>query len=418
MLLAGFTAALLVLFQRPIRSLLERLHEFEDVYGLALLPGLVILLAVFFFHQQAKRQDRRVEAAASAARVRHERERSVELTQLVGFGEALAKAGDLEVLREAARQYLSQFVGDRRVWALIRTGGKWESLVGGGRLAHRASPALETLADQALELETNGRVRSEGTGIDGYICFPLSVGDATVGVVGVDLRHETGDIEWRRSAGAAAALLAIAVRNVQLVQEIHERGAYDGLTGCFNRAHAMKVLDSEPQRANRAKSLLAMIMLDLDHFKAINDHYGHLCGDAVLTAIGRRTKDVLRNSDVKCRYGGEEFLVLLPDTALSGAAHVAESLRREIGQTSVLWRSESVSTTASFGVSVFRAGELNSRALISRADTALYQVKRVGRNRVCLDGETDSAPPVPGLTIQGHQRSGRRHATFPQPVSD
>ena len=94
----------------PIRSLLEILHEFEDVYGLALLPGLIILLAVFLFHQQAKRQDRIVETAASAARVTHERERSVEVTQLVGFGEALAKAGDIEVLREVVRQYLSQFV--------------------------------------------------------------------------------------------------------------------------------------------------------------------------------------------------------------------------------------------------------------------------------------------------------------------
>ena len=137
----------------------------------------------------------------------------------------------------------------------------------------------------------------------------------------------------------------------------------------------------------------------------------------MLTAIGRRMKDALRNSDVKCRYGGEEFLVLLPDTALA-AAHVAESLRRKIGQTSVLWRSKAVSTTASLGVSVSRGGELDSRALISRADTALYQARREGRDRVCLDGEIDSAPPVPGLTIQGHQRPGRRHATFPQPVSD
>ena len=179
----------------------------------------------------------------------------------------------------------------------------------------------------------------------------------------------------------------------------------------------MKVLDSKLQRANRAKSPLAMIMLELDHFKAINDCHGHLCGDAVLTAIGQWMKDALRNSDVKCRYGGEEFLVLLPDTALA-AARVAESLRREIGQTSVLRRSEAVSTTASFGVSVSRGGELDSRALISRADTALYRAKREGRSRVCIDSATDSAPPVPGLTIQGHPRPGRRHATFPQPVSD
>ena len=212
------------------------------------------------------------------------------------------------------------------------------------------------------------------------------------------------------------ALLAIAVRNIQLIQELHEHGAYDGLTGCFNRMHAMTVLDSEMQRASRAKSPLSAIMLDLDHFKAINDRYGHLCGDEMLTAIGRRMKETLRNSDVKCRYGGEEFLVLLPDTPLAGAVHVAESLRREIGLISVHWDSESVSTTASFGVALSLRGELDSRALISRADTALYQAKREGRNRVCLGTDDKLATPVRAKVVQAPQRLA--HSVFPKALAD
>ena len=418
LLLGGLTGALLVIFQRPIRSLLEMVHEFEEVYGLALLPGLIILLVILIFHHQSKRHDQRIGAAASAASAKYERERSVELAQFVSFGEALQQVGDIEGLREVVHMYLPQFVEDRQAWVLIRTGGKWETLAGGGQASRGAASGLEALADQALELETSGCRTSEGTEIDGHICFTLHVGDATVGVVGVDLGREAASIEWRQSTGVVAALLAIAVRNTQLVREIHERGGYDGLTGCFNRMHAMEVLDSELQRADRAKLSLAMIMFDLDHFKSINDRYGHLCGDAVLAAIGQRVKGALRNSDVKCRYGGEEFLVLLPDTSLAGAAHVAESLRREIGQTSVLWHSDSVSTTASFGVSVSTNGELGSRALISRADTALYEAKREGRNRVCVDRQTDATPPVPDVVIQNHRTAGRRRATFPHPVSD
>lgn len=163
---------------------------------------------------------------------------------------------------------------------------------------------------------------------------------------------DPADRGWRRGTATAVALLAFAVRNIQLIQELHEHGAYDGLTGCFNRMHAMTVLDSEMQRASRAKPPLSAIMFDLAHFKSINDRYGHLCGDEILTAIGQRMKETLRNSDVKCRYGGEEFLVLLPDTPLAGVVHVAESLRREIGLVSVHWNSESVSIMASFGVAL------------------------------------------------------------------
>ena len=129
-------------------------------------------------------------------------------------------------------------------------------------------------------------------------------------------------------------------------------------------------------------------MFDLDHFKDVNDRYGHLCGDAVLAAVGRKMRDVLRGSDLKCRYGGEEFLVLLPETPIEGAKRVADTLRRDLGDMPITWKDETVTITASVGVTVALPSEIDAEALISRADAALYRAKNQGRNRVHVSVET------------------------------
>ena len=132
-------------------------------------------------------------------------------------------------------------------------------------------------------------------------------------------------------------------------------------------------------------------MLDLDHFKAINDTCGHLCGDAILAAVDQRIRDVLRDSDTKCRYGGEEFMVLLPDTPRPGALHVAESLRRQLAETSVTWKGSQVSTTASVGLGMALPKEVSATTLLGRADAALYRAKDGGRNQVC-EAELPATP--------------------------
>jgi diguanylate cyclase (GGDEF)-like protein len=129
-------------------------------------------------------------------------------------------------------------------------------------------------------------------------------------------------------------------------------------------------------------------MLDLDHFKDVNDKYGHLCGDAVLASVGRRMKEVLRGSDLKCRYGGEEFLVVLPDTPLSGARRVAETLRREIAERPMPWAGEALTVTASFGLTQAMPGEISIEAVVARADAALYRAKEDGRNCVRAAADT------------------------------
>jgi diguanylate cyclase (GGDEF)-like protein len=133
-------------------------------------------------------------------------------------------------------------------------------------------------------------------------------------------------------------------------------------------------------------------MFDLDRFKTINDRWGHLCGDAVLATVGQRMNAVLRGSDVKCRYGGEEFLVILPDTPLEGAQNVAEMLRREFELYPVTWNDETVSVTASFGLTSVTPGETDLLAVIGRADAALYRAKQAGRN--CLRISEPQQPAI------------------------
>ena len=151
---------------------------------------------------------------------------------------------------------------------------------------------------------------------DGHSYFPLRVGDSTLGVL-VVASGSAGLMgnRWQKLE-ALAALVAIAINNVQLFREISERSMSDSLTGCFNHAHGLDMLDVEARRANRSRLPLSIIMFDIDHFKQVNDQHGHLCGDAVLVMVGRRLREFLRNSDMKCRYGGEEFLLILPDTSL------------------------------------------------------------------------------------------------------
>src|SRR6185503_3331530 len=191
----------------------------------------------------------------------------------------------------------------------------------------------------------------------------------------------------RRVVSAAAALLGISLRNADLFRSARENSVRDDLTGCHTRAHAIEVMDAELRRARRSHSPVSVIMFDLDHFKDINDRYGHLAGDAVLAGVGARMRDVLRGSDLKCRFGGEEFLVLLPETPIEGAKRVADTLRRELSELPIGWKGEVVRVTASFGVSVAMPSEVDPAALIARADAALYRAKDQGRNCVRLSME-------------------------------
>ncbi len=373
-MLAGIVIALLVMFQRPIQYSIQIGRDFEDRYGLAFLPGLAVLCVVLSGHF--------ILTKLSGAAKRRQTEQT---SRLVVLGQALAKAGSMNTLRNRLRQYLPEAVGVDGVWSVVRVDERWVALTGG--MPSRPEVAAEELiarADRVCDRDASDLDSVHGVEVDGHVCFRMAVGTHGVGMLGAPMPTE-GLRDLRQRLASVSAVLAMAVHNVQLVNEIDENGVLDGLTGCFNRTQGMRVLDAELQRGKRQKADVTLLMMDLDYFKSVNDEHGHLCGDALLTAVGKEMHKQLRNSDVKIRYGGEEFVVLLPDTPIAGGSHVAEILNRELGKISLSWEGEDVSTTVSVGVAVARAGELDRRTLIGRADAALYRAKREGRDRVCID---------------------------------
>jgi diguanylate cyclase (GGDEF)-like protein len=167
-------------------------------------------------------------------------------------------------------------------------------------------------------------------------------------------------------------------------QELARLSVTDPLTGCYNRRYLMETLESETKRAQRHDQPYAILMIDVDRFKKLNDASGHLMGDAVLTRIGVILRRVIRDIDCAARYGGEEFMVLLPETSVDAALAVAERIRTEVAQETVGENDRKVSVTVSIGVAGYPSHGAASEAVISSADVALYRAKRSGRNTVVV----------------------------------
>jgi diguanylate cyclase (GGDEF)-like protein len=176
--------------------------------------------------------------------------------------------------------------------------------------------------------------------------------------------------------------LDLIVKN-RLLSEVSSR---DALTGLYNRWFVMEKIDSEINRAQRHGSAMSLLMLDLDHFKRVNDTWGHSAGDHVLQSIGKLLRDSCRVYDVPGRYGGEEFCILLPETRVGNTSVVAERIRTRLESTEMSCGDETFVVTASIGIAGMDAPEaaelLSPAALIDRADRALYSAKSRGRNRV------------------------------------
>jgi diguanylate cyclase (GGDEF)-like protein len=184
-------------------------------------------------------------------------------------------------------------------------------------------------------------------------------------------------------------MLSLQRENLDLIvknRRLSEVSTRDALTGLYNRWFVMEKIDSEINRALRHGSPMSLLMLDIDHFKRINDTWGHPAGDQVLQAIGKLLRDSCRVYDVPGRYGGEEFCIVLPETKPGNTTVVAERIRRRLEETALSCGDSEVIVTASMGIAGMEAdseGEiLSPAALIDRADRALYTAKSRGRNRV------------------------------------
>jgi diguanylate cyclase (GGDEF)-like protein len=244
-----------------------------------------------------------------------------------------------------------------------------------------------------------------------YMCIPMTAQGATLGVFhlsadtadsGLDVvghrsiasvpiapmatkpsEERTADVRLTNTARNlglwVAELLALSLANFRLRETLHAQSTRDPLTGLFNRRYMEDSLERELYRAAREEGTLGVIMADLDHFKAFNDRSGHVAGDAVLRSLADLLSSSVRAEDIVCRYGGEEFTILLPNASLDETRHRAEMLREAATGMTV---PEGQRLTLSLGVAAYPGNGTTGRELIEAADAALYAAKSAGRDRV------------------------------------
>lgn len=225
------------------------------------------------------------------------------------------------------------------------------------------------------------------------LCLPMMAQGETLGLLHLrrpaphDPAHDTAKLDavHERLAISVAEHIALALANLKLHASLRSQAIRDSLTGLFNRRYLEESLERELRRAIRRRSTLGVILLDLDHFKDFNDTFGHAAGDMLLRELGQFLLTHIRGEDIACRYGGEEFLILLVEASLEDTVQRAEQLRQGVRHLSVRARSETLgSVSLSLGTAVFPDHGDSVEALLRAADAALYHAKATGRDRVSV----------------------------------
>ncbi len=210
---------------------------------------------------------------------------------------------------------------------------------------------------------------------------PMVWGSEFIGVLFVfsDVSFGRTDLKLLGLFGSHAAA---SIRNARMHRELHELAITDSLTGIFNRHHFFELAEAAFGNARRYNLPISALMMDLDFFKQVNDTHGHLAGDEVLRVSIQRCARIIRETDTFGRYGGEEFVMILPETDLQGAQVLAERLRQAVGKDPVVVGEQPIPITASFGVAQMAEETATLQQLLNRADQALYKAKESGRNQV------------------------------------
>jgi len=236
------------------------------------------------------------------------------------------------------------------------------------------------------------------------LCAPLLSQGETIGVLHLQQRTFHGSIptktildetsegindEMQQLATTVADYLALALANIKLRDTLKQQAIHDPLTGLFNRRYMEETLSREISRAERYRTPLGIIMIDLDHFRRFNNTFGHDAGDMVLQDIGRFLQNNIRKEDVACRYGGEEFTLIMPGASLDVTEKRAETLRQKVQHLQIYYNNKVLDrVTLSLGVAVFPEHGSTGETVIQAADVALYKAKQRGRNRVAVSENT------------------------------
>jgi diguanylate cyclase len=227
------------------------------------------------------------------------------------------------------------------------------------------------------------------------MCVPMMAHGETLGLVYLDSGRDDesliGQVDkqlsesQQRLARTLAEHAGLALANLNLREILRIQSVRDPLTGLFNRRYMQESLDRELRRATRKQSPLGVMMLDVDHFKRFNDSFGHEAGDSVLRTLANLFRTQLRGEDVVCRYGGEEFTMILPEASVEATRQRAEQLRQAANHSVTQFRGQSLErVTLSIGVSGYPENGTTGEALLHAADSALYRAKEEGRDRVIV----------------------------------
>jgi len=230
---------------------------------------------------------------------------------------------------------------------------------------------------------------------DTQTCVPMISQGDVIGVLVIAADQQDGNLLESALVLTLSEQLSLAISNVSLRETLRHQSTVDPLTGLYNRRFFDESLKRELARAQRSKSACSVVMVDLDHFKRINDTYGHEGGDLVLKAAARIITERVRASDVVCRYGGEELVLMLPDCSAQEAAKCAESIRASLTEIVIQHGGQTVTgISASFGVAQWPGTVSSELELVQAADRALYAAKKGGRNRVVLADSPSAAVPA------------------------
>jgi diguanylate cyclase (GGDEF)-like protein len=234
-----------------------------------------------------------------------------------------------------------------------------------------------------------------GKPVERYLCLPLVAHGATLGILFVACPDETTqNIVEARMGGVRqlVQLTAMALASLQMRKKLEHQSVRDSLTGLFNRHFLEIALERELARAVRRKSSLAVLMIDIDHFKRLNDQFGHAAGDAVLKEVAKVFSSNIRTEDLACRYGGEEFTIILPDITPENALKRAQVIREAVASLRTELENDLYSSvTISIGGAIFPQDGQSSELLLRHADASLYRAKHEGRNRVVMNLHSEVA---------------------------
>lgn len=392
---SAITHPLVARISRPQSTIQGTIYEMRETL---ILTGVLSLAAVLALGLLGARTLNRTVQNEQQQLEKRVQDRTTEISILQTFGGLLNACSTLdeasEVLNNVIPRLLPELKGSisiikssrNRLDTIASWGGDWP---GAERFAPGECWALRKghqhfSTEHGIQTTCNHWLEQPGEHQQ-TLCIPLLAQGETIGVLHfvmpADIDMENAQSLWN----ALAEQVGLTLANIQLRDSLREQAIRDPLTGLFNRRYMLEALDQAHSRAERMKSDIAIMMIDLDHFKMFNDNFGHDAGDHVLKSVAQILKDSIRQEDIACRFGGEEFCIVCPSTNAEQAQHIADRIRKAISVQELTMNKMALGkVTTSIGIAVFPDHAETMEYTIKAADEALYLAKQNGRDRIEL----------------------------------